>query len=217
MMETTSVCTSKPIDFINIGTDNWYELVICLNWLAIILGVIIIFLTVWVVRKAFKKTNGRAIHIDGLTFGIGDFKCDLKCGCEVQEIAYQIWVELTTRKVAIPLEEDDSIIEVYVSWYSAFKAIREQLKNVPGNCLGDAADLIDITTKVLNEGLRPHLTKWQAKFRSWYEKEKANSNESPQDLQKRYPEYDALLVDLKKTNENMVNFANKMKEIAFGK
>lgn len=219
MMETTltSTSTEQSIVFINIGTDRWYELSITLNWIVIISSILLIFLTMWCFRKLFKKTTGRTIRLDGMSFGIREFKCDLKCGSEVQEIAYQLWIELTTRKIAIPLEEDDVIIEVYDSWYAAFSAIRDLLKTVPGKCLDDASDLIDITTKVLNEGLRPHLTKWQAKYRYWYDKEVKDASDLPQVIQKRFPEYEELLSDMKTTNQNIINFANKMHEIAFGK
>ena len=219
MMEEMSTCTpTPPIEIFSVGADNWYEIMIRLNWPMIILIVIAVLLIVCGgVKKSVKKAFGKTIHIDGLTFGIGDFKCDLKCGHEVQEIAYKLWIELTTRKIAIPLEEDDVIVEIYDSWYSAFTAIRELLKTVPGESLSDAADLIEVTSKVLNDGLRPHLTKWQAKFRNWYKKAKDESEASPQDLQKSYPEYDQLIADLKVTSENMVNFADKLHEIAFGK
>ena len=206
-------CTKAQMNFISVGADKWYELTIRLNWVAIILLTIAGFLAVRGVKWLFRKLTGENVSIDGLTFGIRDFKCDLKVGYEVQEIAYNIWVELITRKIAVQLEEDDVIVEIYDSWYSAFKAIREQLKTVPGKSLGDAANLIDITERVLNEGLRPHLTKWQAKFKSWYENE--NSDKNPQDLQKHYPEYEELMNDLKETNKNMMGFADKLHEIAF--
>lgn len=205
-------------DLINVGLDHWYELVIRLNWIAVILVIVSVCVLTFVLKKVFKKLTGKTVSIDGMSIGIADFKCDLKCGNEVQEIAYRLWVELTTRKIAIPIEEDDVIVEVYDSWYSAFNAIRELLKTVPGEYLKDSAELIDITSRVLNEGLRPHLTKWQAKYRVWYEKEEdKKENIPPQEIQKHYPEYEALIADLKKTNEHMVNFAKKMKEIAFGK
>ena len=221
MNTTTPAATIAPnyhkVDFINFGTENWNELVIRINWIAVVVGILIILLFMWAIRKYLGKKIGRKITLDGVSFGIGEFKCELTCGNEVQEIAYQLWIELTTRKIAIPLEQDDVISEVYDSWYSAFSAIRDLLKTVPGKCLDDASNLIDITIKVLNEGLRPHLTKWQAKYRTWYEKESGGCQDSPQEIQKRFPEYEELLSDMKTTNQNMISFANKMHEIAFGK
>ena len=206
----------ESIEFLNIGTVKWYELNICINWFAVLLGAVLIYLIVKVVKKVLKNSTKRTVSMDGMSFGIGNIECHLKCNDDVREIAYKLWVELTTRKIAIPLEDDDVITELYDSWYEAFSSIRGLLKSVPGKCFDDAADLIDLTTKVLNEGLRPHLTKWQAKYRSWYEMESKNSHETPQEIQKRYPEYTELISDMKKTNQNMINFANKMHEIAFG-
>ena len=219
MMDNMSISTqASQLEFVSVGTDNWYEIVVRLNWIALIIAIVIGCLIVWGIKKVVRKAAGKTIHIEGMTFGISNFTCDLKCGHEVQEIAYKLWVELTTREIAIPLKEDDVIVEVYDSWYAAFTSIREILKTVPGDTLPDAIGLIDLTSKVLNEGLRPHLTKWQAKFRSWYSNEKeTRKNVSPQDLQKSYPEYNQLMADLRVTSENMVNFADKLHEIAFGK
>ena len=106
------------------------------------------------------------------------------------------------------------ITEVYDSWYEAFKIIRKQLEEIPEERIGDAKELIDIVLKVLNDGLRPHLTKWQAKYRAWYKKEKEkNQNMTPQEIQKMYPEYQELVSDLKKTNEIMINFSKELRKI----
>ena len=39
---------------------------------------------------------------------------------------------------------------------------------------------------------------------------------TPQDIQKKYPEYDALVEDLIETNEKMIEYKKLMKRIAFG-
>lgn len=44
--------------------------------------------------------------------------------------------------------------------------MKENTKNQPYKI-----DLIKLTERVLNVGLRPHLTKWQAKYRKWYNNE----------------------------------------------
>ena len=76
--------------------------------------------------------------------------------------------------------------------------------------------MIELTEKVLNIGLRPHLTKWQAKYRRWYEEELKRDSGTPQDIQKKSPEYDALVEDLIETNEKMIEYKKLMKRIAFG-
>ena len=89
-------------------------------------------------------------------------------------------------------EDQDVITEVYDSWYEAFKIIRKQLEEIPEERIGDAKELIDIVLKVLNDGLRPHLTKWQAKYRAWYKKEKAKKSK-----------YDTSRYDTSRDSENV--------------
>lgn len=75
--------------------------------------------------------------------------------------------------------------------------------------------------RVLNVGLRPHLTKWQAKYRKWYNNEFIKKNnkksETPQEIQKRYPEYSVLVEDLVLTNKRMIEYKDLMGKIAFNR
>lgn len=82
-----------------------------------------------------------------------------------------------------------------------------------------ASELIELATKVLNNGLRPHLTKWQARYRKWYESavKESDAKLSPQDIQKQYPYYDKLLSDLIETNKRMIAYKELMYKIAFNK
>lgn len=80
-------------------------------------------------------------------------------------------------------------------------------------------DLIKIATDVLNKGVRPHLTHWQAKFRKWYTnaaKKDENKDLSPQEIQKKFSEYEKLVDDMKKVNENLIRYKEKLEELAFG-
>ena len=103
-----------------------------------------------------------------------------------------------------------------VGVYRITKIARELLKDIPASRLPYSNDLIELTEKVLNKGLRPHLTTWQAKYRKWYEKEQLNYTEdTPQELQRKYPHYDELVDDLIKTNMRMIEYKNLMKKTAF--
>lgn len=148
--------------------------------------------------------------------GIGNSSITLKFNKKDQEIAYKLWVELSTRKIGLPFDENDVISEVYDSWYAFFGIARDLLKDLPAERLAYSGELVDLTQKVLNNGLRPHLTKWQAKYRKWYF-ENSNKEGSPQDIQKAFPEYEELLSDLKATNQTMINYKTLMHRIAFGK
>ena len=93
------------------------------------------------------------------------------------------------------------------------------MKDIPIEKLESGDNLVDLTGDVLNKGLRPHLTRWQAKYRKWYESNK-NIEEykelTPQEIQKKYPLYDDLINDLKETNNRMIEYKNIMRQIAYG-
>ena len=68
--------------------------------------------------------------------------------------------------------------------------------------------------------MRPHLTKYQAKFRRWYAnacEEKENSLLSPQEIQSKYPDFEELTEDLQKTINLIKVYKNTLKTICFGK
>ena len=135
-----------------------------------------------------------------------------------REIAYKLWVEMSTRKIGLLFdEENDVTIEVYNSWYEFFRIARELMKEIPFNGKTNAVRLTEITARILNEGLRPHLTKWQAKYRKWYEKASDGDNRNPQQIQKDYEYYAELIADLVETNKKMIEFEDLLLEIAKGK
>ena len=154
-----------------------------------------------------------------MSIDIGSSSVSLSYNPKDREIAYKLWVELSTRKIGIPFDEkNDVIVEVYNSWYEFFKIARDLMKDIPASQINYSSELIELTEKVLNNGLRPHLTLWQAKFRKWYEYQSENSKEvSPQELQRKYERYDALLTDLKATNAKMIEYKELMRKIAFEK
>lgn len=138
-------------------------------------------------------------------------------------IAHRIYLELVTRKAAIPLEEDkDVIVEVYDSWYKLFGLIRDEIKALPGDYLLQhdmTKDLVALTLRILNEGLRPHLTTYQADFRRWYAAAKelpANKDKSPQEIQKGYPRIDALFTNMQEVNGVLKDFADQLYKLIHG-
>jgi hypothetical protein len=190
-----------------------------LNWFAILLLIAVVGIIAWIYSIVSKHINRKSITIDEISLGIGNSSVKLTYNKKDQEIAYKLWVELSTRKIGLMFEkEHDVITEVYNSWYEFFNIARELLKDIPASRLSYSNELIELTEKVLNTGLRPHLTTWQAKYRKWYEKELLNNNEdTPQELQRKYPHYEELVDDLLKTNMRMLEYKNLMKKIAFPK
>src|SRR5664280_871386 len=86
-------------------------------------------------------------------------------------IAFQLWVEMTTRKLGLPIDPaQDLITECYDSWYAFFKSARELIKAIPLHKDPRSPELrrlVQLSQAVLNDGLRPHLQRWQARFRRW--------------------------------------------------
>lgn len=211
------------MNIIELNLDKWYKVTLSFNWILVIVvaaGVYgLIMLIKWLQGKrssSHLKLKKVEINVQGQSF---EFELDYK----LQSIAYKIWVELSTRKIGLQYEDDkDVIVEVYNSWYSAFGIIRTFMEEIPVDEVANAKPLIDATMKVLNNELRPHLTEWQAKFRKWYdealEEDKGKtSHRKPQEIQKDYPEYNALVKDLKKTNNEMISYCKQLETIAFRK
>lgn len=66
-----------------------------------------------------KYFRSRAFEIESAEFGFGNGKISLKPNEVDQQIAYAIWVELSTRKIGLSIDpEKDVIYEVYDSWFS---------------------------------------------------------------------------------------------------
>lgn len=151
-------------------------------------------------------------------------KVTIKPNRENAQIAHEAWAELVTRKAAVPFDEEhDVIAEVYDSYYHLFSRLRDLTKRVPAHKLRNCRDtraLVDVMVAVLNRGLRPHLTAWQARFRRWYLealKEPANRSKSPQEIQKEFPEYGSLVADLKVLQADVVRYGEFLRQVAQGK
>ena len=181
----------------------------------IVLGVL------WIVLhrtgSPFKRL--RSFEIDQASLGLGSSTLVLRPNETDRQIAYQIWVELSTRKIGIPIDLDhDVVAEIYDSWYSFFSITRDLIKSVPVQRVRrrDTAKIVQLSVDILNQGLRPHLTRWQARFRHWYrsELENASGTTAPQDIQKRFPEYSRLSADLLKLNARLISYRQSMHDLA---
>ena len=205
------------MNIIDIELDGWSTIVFKFNWLAVVFTLVLVLGISFLMKQCFNYVSKKSVKIDEVNLGIGNSSVNFSYSKKDQEIAYKIWVELSTRKIGLRFDKENDVIkEVYDSWYKFFETARELLKDIPGNRIPYSGDLIELTEKVLNIGLRPHLTKWQAKYRRWYEEELKRDSGTPQDIQKKYPEYDALVEDLIETNEKMIEYKKLMKRIAFG-
>jgi hypothetical protein len=188
------------------------------NWL--VLGLILAVAALSAVRivRRFRSTFV-PVEIDVPIAGYGSIK--LRRTDEVVRIAHEAWTEIITRKAGLEFDPDnDLIMEVYDSWYELFRQLRALTRSVPGSTLrtsSDARQLVDLLVNVLNKGLRPHLTVHQARFRRWLESQAGTDDgRDPQEVERGYPRYDALVGDLNRVHNEVVRFANQLHAVAHG-
>jgi len=172
----------------------------------------------------FYRTHRRlrTFEVDNAEIGLGSHKLRLKPNDLDRQIIYKIWVELSTRKIGIEINlEDDVIVEVYDSWYSFFQIVRDHLKDVPASKFHrqDTQKIIELSMQILNDVIRPHLTKWQARFRWWYDnrlKDGKYSDINPQDIQKEFPAFAELETDMLDVNKRLISYRKQMKQLVIG-
>ena len=182
--------------------------------LCVILGLIVYSLVA-------RKRLFFGFQVEPVRFTILGTSWDIKRGRATAKLAHEAYVELTTRKAALPFDEaHDTITEIYNSWYAVFGDVRGLARRLDPTAIATDSDLQklnELLIAILNDGLRPHLTVWQAKFRRWYETEAASRpGESPQAIQRDYPDYAELVSDLKATNTTLLKLAEGLRRLAYG-
>ncbi len=215
---STTVKNTQWLDIISISVSSHGEFTIH-TWILfpvlILTGVVVYF--VWV--RLRRKFSWEVVEAE-VSWAGGKMK--IKPDFQDIQIAHKAWVELATRKAGLPFDtENDVIIEIYNSWYALFGELRDLAKQIPAEKVRSSKDtrkLVYLLVEALNQGLRPHLTRWQAKFRRWYEEEvKQNFNSTPQEIQKKYPQYEVLVTDLRDVNIELMNYTEFIRKIAHGK
>lgn len=216
--DQASLETTKSDLFSVVLSDDW-SLSLHLSPIPLLI-VAAIFAVIIMIAQAYRKHNLVDWELDGAEMGLGDQKLSFKPNNTDRQIAYSIWVELSTRKIGLPIDvEDDVISEVYDSWYAFFSVTRDMIKDIPvSKVRGESTSkIIDLSVEVLNEGLRPHLTKWQARFRHWYERQMdSKTDAAPQEVQKNFPAHDELVADLLEVNKRLMMYRLKMNELVRG-
>lgn len=167
-----------------------------------------------------RKLSSRFMTDVDLEINLGNIgKVSIKPNYEVKQIAHKAWVELKTRKAGLPIDKDNDVIsDIYESWYNLFGEIRALTRDIPASKLknSDTRKLVELLINTLNDGLRPHLTRWQAKYRWWYDKAVTKSDDdrlTPQDIQNQYPKYKELVEDMLKINEQLVQYTEEIKKL----
>lgn len=201
-------------DMLTIGLKDGSLVVTISLWILAFVVLVVLLLIFWQrITGLFKSDVELEIKLGGIA------KVSIKPNYEVKQIAHQVWVELKTRKAGLLIDKDNDVIsDIYKSWYQLFAEIRTLTRNIPASKLNDpnTKKLVELLVDTLNDGLRPHLTKWRAKYEWWYEKAVAKSKEeelTPQDIQSKYPEYKELVDDMLKINKQLVQYTEEIKKL----
>lgn len=192
--------------------DNWNLVIQMSIWLILVFVVLFLVYFLWLKNK-FRYD---LVKVDINLGNVG--KAEFRPNKNDLQIAHKIWTELVTRKAAIPIDKDHDVIEeIYNSWYAMFQKVREFISDIPADLIRNnksTKEIVRISTQTLNDGLRPHLTRWQARFRTWSESKKDKMMDmTPQEFQQKYPEYKDLIEDLMRVNGQLIQYAQELKKI----
>jgi hypothetical protein len=228
MTETSSIITPNNIDSTNLSQidisliefhfNGWYS---SLNFNLPFVLILIVVPIIIVLCSQLKWPIGLSKKVE-VTLRDPFSGSSIKIVSDYQEkkIAHKMWTQLITRKAAIPFERDNDVItEVYDSWYSLFGEIRQLISDIPveklrGRKKTDIESLIRLSTQLLNDCMRPHLTQWQAGFRRWYEAEEQNQPlASPQEIQRNFFLYEELTKDMESVNKKLCALADELKRL----
>lgn len=196
-----------------------------LNILILLISVLLYFLFQYLIKRYTKsnKIYNKVVPVKlKYTFAGTEIEYSINRNFQNIEIAHRMYVELITRKAAIPIDENDIIVEIYDSWYTLFQTTRDELKKLSGEMLLEnqvSKDLIKLLSDILNIGLRPHLTEHQAKFRKWYSlaiTNEENKVKIPQKIQSEYDDYENLFKSMKLVNELLIEYSKRLQDIVNG-
>jgi hypothetical protein len=208
-------------DYFRFAVDEAFGVTLHVSGIAAFLLLLLVVLLV-AIRFVWLSSRLPEFEIDEAEFGLGDQKIRFKPNDMDRTVAYKIWVELSTRKIGLPIDaENDVIDEIYTSWYNFFAVTRELIKDVPVRKVrqNSTEKIINLSIEVLNSGLRPHLTRWQARFRRWYSWQLTKDSEAvlhPQDIQKKFPDYNELIEDMMAVNERLIAYRKAMYKLVTG-
>jgi len=207
------------MDLLKLSYDSTKGLTFSVSWWIIAVFILAIVVLLFIKWKYLNKRYPK-FEINEAKIGIGKQSITIKPSYQDLQIAYQLWIELSTRKIGLAIDKDNDVIhQLYNSWYEFFKISRELLKTIPVRKFRankSTQEIIELSFKILNNALRPHLTKWQARYRFWLassQKEEGNCKLTPQELQKKYPQYEELEKDLLRVNETLIKYKEFLEKL----
>jgi hypothetical protein len=146
-----------------------------------------------------------------LPFGLGS--AEWEADSTQRSAAWALYVELVTRIAVQELEQDAGLVrEAMNSLYTLFGTTREILRS-SGPDVGATKDSVGgLAIAVLNQGLRPFLSKWHPLLQIW--EAKRPSDTSIKEHEKDWSEEKALRQDLSRLRHELSIYASALAEVA---
>jgi len=146
-----------------------------------------------------------------LPFGIGSAKW--KADPAERNAAWSLYVELVTRIAVQPLEGDQGLVrEAMNSLYTMFSTTREILKQAGPKVGSSKSSIGGIAIAVLNNGLRPFLTKWHPLLQQW--EVQRNKEISPQEHEKSWEHEQQVRNEIERLRNDLAQYADALAKIA---
>ncbi|MBU7585331.1 MAG: hypothetical protein KAF91_20990 [Nostoc sp. TH1S01] len=146
-----------------------------------------------------------------LPFGIGSMSW--KVNTTEKRAAWSLYVELVTRIAVQPLQMEQGLVrEAMNSLYSLFGTTREILK-AAGPDVGASRDSVGgIAIAVLNNGLRPFLSKWHPLLQAWEARRPVGV--SPKEHEQSWSEEAVARLELEALRVGLEQYAQALATIA---
>ena len=126
--------------------------------------------------------------------------------------AWSLYIELVTRIAVHPLQSDHGLLrESMNSLYSLFATTRQILKEAGPNVGASRNSVGGIAIAVLNNGLRPFLSKWHPMLEGW-ELQRLN-DVSRQQHEKRWSMEPQLRMELETLRQDLEQYSKALAEI----
>lgn len=146
-----------------------------------------------------------------LPFGIGS--ASWEADPTERNAAWELYVELVTRVAVQSLAPQEGLVrEAMNSLYSLFGSTREILRKA-GPKVGASHDSVGgIAIAVLNNGLRPFLSKWHPLLLEW--EERKEDGVSPQVHEKAWGQETLVRSELNSLRQDLERYADALAKIA---
>ncbi len=163
--------------------------------------------------KYLKKSDPAKFKKVSLTLPFGLGSAEWETDPTERRAAWSLYVELNTRIAVQQLQADQGLLrEALNSLYSLFPSTRQILREA-GPILGASRESVGgIAIRVLNEGLRPFLSKWHPALGKW--EAQRPTNISAKQREEDWPDKFEFRNELELLRQNLEVYADNLAKIA---